>query len=125
MTGSRIQLYNGILLLIAFFGCRLAWGTHQTVHIYRDIWYVLHTPGCIEYASKNWLFSGPVLSMPDRAEIMRFSGAQVLPHWLAYVYLGSNTLLSALNFYWFWLMIAAVKKRFIPSEKKGAKIATE
>ncbi|KAK3172663.1 hypothetical protein OEA41_005987 [Lepraria neglecta] len=38
MNGSRIQLYNGILLLIAFFGCRLAWGTYQTVHIYRDIW---------------------------------------------------------------------------------------
>ncbi|KAL2037251.1 hypothetical protein N7G274_009940 [Stereocaulon virgatum] len=125
LTGSRIQLYNGILLLITFFGCRLVWGTYQTVHIYRDIWYVLHTPGGREPASKSWLSSSPVTSTPDRAEIMRFSGAQVLPPWLAYVYLGSNTLLSALNFYWFWLMIAAVRKRFVPAEKKTDKIATE
>ena len=124
MTGSRLQLCNGILLLLTFFGCRLVWGSYQTTRIYQDIWLVLHTPGGIEPPIKSWLF--PTLAtLPDRAEIMRFSGAQVLPPWLAFVYLSANTLLSALNFYWFWLMIATIKKRFFASKKRREKIATQ
>ncbi|KAK0511047.1 hypothetical protein JMJ35_006599 [Cladonia borealis] len=124
MTGSRLQLCNGILLLLTFFGCRLAWGVYQTTRVYQDIWLVLQTPGGIEPTTKSWLV--PTLATsPDRAEIMRFSGAQVLPPWLAFVYLAANTLLSTLNFYWFWLMIATVRKRFSASEKRRDKIATE
>lgn len=94
------------------------------MRVYQDILLVLHTPGGIEPPTKSWLF--PTLATsPDRDEIMRFSGAQVLPPWLAFVYLAANTLLSALNFYWFWLMIATVRKRFSASEKRRDKIATE
>ena len=124
MTGSRLQLCNGLLLLLTFFGCRLAWGVYQTTRVYQDIWLVLHIPGGIEPPTESWLF--PTLATsPDRVEIMRFSGAQVLPPWIAFVYLAANTLLSALNFYWFWLMIATVRKRFSASGERRDKIATE
>lgn len=39
-------------------------------------------------------------------------GCRVLPAWLAIFYVGANTALSVLNFYWFYKMVAAVRKRF-------------
>lgn len=30
MTGSNLQLYNGLALMASFFGCRLVWGSYQT-----------------------------------------------------------------------------------------------
>lgn len=39
-------------------------------------------------------------------------GDRSVPLWLAGLYLGSNTVLSVLQFYWFGKMIEAVRKRF-------------
>lgn len=49
---------------------------------------------------------------------MKFAGDEVVPVWLAFTYLGSNIVLNTLNFYWFNQMIKAVRKRFVPKEKK-------
>ncbi|KAI9825056.1 MAG: hypothetical protein M1832_001375 [Thelocarpon impressellum] len=116
MTGSRAQLYNGIALLVTFFGCRLVWGTYQTVLIYRDMWAAMHTPGAV---GVNSTAPFPGRSLDPGAEVMRFAGDQTMPLWLACTYLGSNTLLSCLNFYWFALMVRAVRKRFQPPKEKS------
>ena len=45
-----------------------------------------------------------------------------VPTWLAMSYLGANTVLSVLNFYWFGRMIQVLKSRFDkPKELKEKK----
>ncbi|KAK4693583.1 hypothetical protein P7C71_g3847, partial [Lecanoromycetidae sp. Uapishka_2] len=116
MTGTSFQLYNGIVLLVTFLASRLVWGTYQSLRMYQDIWLVSQTAGS---SAKNWYSSGPVSPSREPLGSMRFAGKRALPPWLPLVYLGSNTLLTLLNFYWFWRMIAAVKKRFPPPPPKG------
>ncbi|KZF25262.1 DUF887-domain-containing protein [Xylona heveae TC161] len=94
MTGSRPQLYNGILLLASFFCCRIIWGTYQSGRIFMDMF---------------------------RAILMRFSGDMHLPLWLAVTYLSSNVVLNSLNYYWFNKMIDAVRKRFQPPKEDKEK----
>ena len=45
MTGSRVQLFNGIALLATFFGSRVLWGNYQSIRIYSGVWTALYTPG--------------------------------------------------------------------------------
>lgn len=116
MTGGKAQLVNGIALLATFFGSRLVWGTYQSVKVYQDILAVLQQSAPDGLGSKAWT---------GESDVMRFADDKVLPLWLAYTYLSSNTLLIVLNFYWFWKMIETVTKRFrSPSEKK-TKFASE
>jgi hypothetical protein len=115
MTGSRTQLYNGIVLLATFFGCRLVWGVYQSVLIYNDVWRAWHavTPfasGCATFFAKTRL--NTLLNVP--------LDCRVMPTWLGALYVGANTVLTMLNFYWFSKMIAAVTKRFKPP-KTGEK----
>lgn len=90
MTGSTLQLVNGITLLTTFGGSRLVWGTYQNYNLYRDIWHAIKNPG----------------ELP-------------VPKWLAVGYVVSTTALSVLNFYWFGKMIEAVAKRFEKPKEKG------
>jgi len=48
-------------------------------------------------------------------------GCRSLPTWLALFYVGANTALSVLNFYWFYKMVGAVQKRFVPKDDKDVK----
>ncbi|KAF6809875.1 TLC domain-containing protein C17A2.02c [Colletotrichum plurivorum] len=111
MTGSRAQLYNGLLLLFTFFSCRLIYGTYQSVKVFTDI-----------YAAIN---VHPVLPAPRDIDddmrvltgVMRFATPRsTVPTWLAVTYLVSNITLNGLNFYWFIMMIRAVRKRFQPAK---------
>jgi len=107
MTGTRAQLYNGILLLGSFFGCRLVWGTYQSYLIYNDVWTAWHatTPmatSCAKFFRATNL--GALINMP--------MSCKVLPTWLGGFYVVANTLLTVLNAYWFVKMVAAVQKRF-------------
>lgn len=43
MTGSRVQLYNGVVLLMTFLGGRVLWGNYQSICIYSDLWKALNT----------------------------------------------------------------------------------
>ena len=119
MTGGRAQLINGIALLVTFFGSRLVWGTYQSVKVYQDILTVLQT-NASDNEVKSRIWAG------EKSEVMHFADdGKVLPLWLAYTYLGSNTILTVLNFYWFWRMIETVTKRFRSPPDKKVKLATE
>lgn len=116
MTGSRAQLYNGLVLIAMFFSCRLVWGTYQSALIYRDLWAGIHRGPDFLSAEKA--------DVPARyAETMQFVTTEdTIPIWLAAVYVVSNLTLNSLNFYWFFKMIDAVRKRFDPKAegKQGA-----
>ena len=113
MTGGYAQLVNGIALLVTFFGSRLVWGTYQSVKVYQDLGHILRTP---EFEIKSAVHG---------SAMTRFSKEHMLPPWLAYTYLASNTLLMLLNFYWFWRMIETVTNRFRSPQEKGVKYASE
>lgn len=109
MTGSRLQWYNGILLLFSFFSCRLVWGTYQSVRVYQDVWAGLHYEDGMQG-----------LKPEQNPAVMRFATGDQVPVWLAVVYLGSNVVLNTLNFYWFGKMIETVRSRFRGPRSKGA-----
>ncbi|MCJ1398457.1 hypothetical protein MMC11_001657 [Xylographa trunciseda] len=121
LTGSRIQLYNGLVLLATFFGCRLVWGTYQSIRVYQDVWAAIQSPGILPIIPTN---TTTAASIDPRAEILRFQGDGIVPVWLACTYLGSNIVLNTLNFYWFGKMIEAVKKRFRPAKRETVGLKT-
>ena len=131
MTGSKAQLYNGILLLFTFFSCRLVWGTYQSVRVYQDVWKALHhqpaTTAINIDALNGTAAAAGKSAAPLHDGIMRFAGEEFIPLWLAFTYLGSNVVLNTLNFYWFGKMIETVRKRFQPpkeTRRKEKAIAT-
>ncbi|KAI1814632.1 TLC domain-containing protein [Poronia punctata] len=125
MTGSRVQLYNGLVLIGMFFSCRLVWGTWQSVMVYRDL-YSGVTKG-FDYGAVTGVGKSEGTTVPaSYVETMRFVTPDTgLPLWLAVVYVASNLTLNSLNFYWFFKMIDAVRKRFEPAgpeEKQRLKV---
>lgn len=88
LTGSKLQWYNGMCLLAAFFMCRIVWGPIQSYYVFCDIFEAVRNP-----------------------PLTREEGV-VVPSWLAFLYLGSNITLNSLNYFWFSKMIDAVTKRF-------------
>ncbi|RDL38446.1 Uncharacterized protein BP5553_02786 [Venustampulla echinocandica] len=130
MTGSRAQLYNGIMLLFTFFSCRLVWGTYQTVRVYQDIWAAIHHQPAGTGIHMDALNNSTTAARdaaagksaaPIHGDIMRFAGEEYVPLWLAFTYLGSNIVLNTLNFYWFGKMIETVRKRFQPPKEERRK----
>lgn len=122
LTGSSIQWYNGMLLLLSFLSCRLVWGTYHSIRFNIDAWNAwngrtgyLPIPDAIK--TKN--INGLDLSWPN----VEYGG---VPTWLYLTFLISNLTLNSLNWYWFQKMIDAVFKRFRPQpgaaekEKKEA-----
>ncbi|KAF2674641.1 DUF887-domain-containing protein [Microthyrium microscopicum] len=108
LTGSSLQLYNGILLLVSFFGARIVWGGWQSWRIYSDVWSVwkdrgIMTKGCEMFWKATWV------DVPLQC--------RELPGWLGGFYVGANTALTVLNVYWFGKMVQAVRRRFVVAEK--------
>ncbi|KAI8724770.1 hypothetical protein NCS52_00046700 [Fusarium sp. LHS14.1] len=101
MTGTRAQLYNGLMLLFTFFTCRLVYGTYMSVSVFKDVWAGINTHPNIE------ALTTPVMAFAHEDS--------TVPVWLGAAYLASNITLNSLNFYWFFMMIRAVRKRFEPS----------
>lgn len=117
LTGSKVQLYNGIALIATFFSCRLVWGTYNSYRVFCDVWGAMQTePSYIPLTSDV----AQNLTVPTRYEsTMRFvTESSAVPLWLGALYLGANLTLNSLNFYWFVKMIQAVQKRFDPSQQK-------
>ncbi|GAB1311373.1 TRAM, LAG1 and CLN8 domain-containing protein [Madurella fahalii] len=113
MTGSKPQLYNGIALLATFFSCRLVWGTWQSAVVYVDMWQAIQTRPSEAYIAAA--FSDPSTAYDVDRNIMFFArDAAPVPLWLAGLYVVSNLVLNTLNWYWFFKMITAVRKRFEP-----------
>ncbi|KHN98598.1 DUF887 domain protein [Metarhizium album ARSEF 1941] len=111
MTGSKAQLYNGFLLLFSFFSCRLVYGTHQSVMVFRDIWSAIN-----RHPSPASLHSMAMQFATDTSTV---------PLWLGAVYLASNLTLNSLNFYWFVMMIKAVRKRFEPGQQPQTEVEVD
>lgn len=124
MTGSKLQWYNGMLLIGVFVSCRLVWGTWQSIVVYKDMF-----AGWTE--SRSFLegvpTNAPIFQVRDgalctnedclqaNAEISRFANHFIdteLPYWLPLIYVASNVALNGLNWYWISQMIDAVMKRF-------------
>lgn len=129
MTGSSLQWYNGMALLVVFFCCRLLWGTWQSVLVYIDMFSAL---------SQTWSagpssplnpvdISAQIFQARDdgslcineacvrsNAEITKYSThtATGVPTWLVVTYVTSNLILNGLNYYWFSKMVETVMKRF-------------
>lgn len=124
MSGSRLQLYNGIALLLTFFGCRIVWGTYQSIMIYADIYKGL-TQSSTGLEMDSLMDDGKCssnLSGGSGYEVPQNCGVGGdLPMWLVCVYLIGNTALSLLNVYWFMQMVKAVRKRFVPTTDEQVK----
>lgn len=117
LTGSKLQLYNGFILIGTFFSCRLVWGTWQSVMVFKDIWAALNNELTMFPAS---LKAAQNVTLPAQYEkTMGFvTESSSVPLWLAVVYMGANITLNSLNFYWFVKMIDAVRKRFTPKKEE-------
>jgi hypothetical protein len=113
LTGSKLQLYNGIALLVSFFSCRIVWGTYQSVLIYSDIYKALTATSANRMVPTD---NGKCTSNASRVDVGGLASCELgeLPMWLVSVYLLGNTALSLLNIFWFTQMVKAVRKRFVP-----------
>ncbi|KAG8165111.1 hypothetical protein KVR01_005386 [Diaporthe batatas] len=115
MTGSKAQLYNGIILLVTFFSARLIWGVGQSFVVWYDMYRALFTAPNTEFMSVTPADE----TLPGTEDIMMYAKeAGPLPYWLVAIYLVSNLALTTLNFIWFGKMIKAIRKRFdTPAEE--------
>lgn len=119
MTGTRAQLYNGLMLLFTFFSARLVYGTYQSYAAFKDIWALLGTNPVLPKAADG-------TELPASDVLLFATSATAIPLWLGVIYLISNCVLNFLNFYWFVMMIRAVRKRFVPTtEKKPLPVAAQ
>ena len=115
MTGSTIQLVNGIFLLVSFFGARIIYGSYISVSMFYDIYRALmfyrEHPNTPPLEKSVFAFDANPLSQ----EILKYAPATAyLPTLLWTSYIASNATLHILNFYWFGQMIKALRKRFNP-----------
>jgi hypothetical protein len=116
MTGTKAQLYNGIILLITFFSSRLIWGVGQSFVVWYDMYRGLYSAPNTEFMSVTPADE----KLPGAEDIMMYAKeAGPLPGWLVAIYLASNLALTTLNFIWFGKMIKAIRKRFDPPTEKS------
>lgn len=119
MTGTKAQLYNGIVLLATFASCRLIYGSIQSIYVYIDMWKAVHNSPDAGYIAASHLNS----TMTDpNINMMAFADGEPIPVWLVALYTASNITLNSLNWFWFRKMIAAVRKRFEPAPKEKVAI---
>ncbi|KAL4813245.1 TLC domain-containing protein [Aspergillus spinulosporus] len=136
MTGSKLQWYNGMALLVVFFCCRLIWGTWQSVLVYMDMFAALRETWSAGSSSplNPVNITAQIFQARDdgslcineacikaNAEITKYAKhtAVGVPTWLVVTYITSNLILNSLNYYWFSKMIDTVMKRFRPQKEKS------
>lgn len=112
---------NGAFLTTTFFLCRICWGTYSSYNTFTDMYSAyaaghavrVGTLGDVgEIQSKS---SGDIsLYYNEAAQEQAFMGDRYLPLWLPAIYLASNLVLNALNFWWFSKMISTIRSRFPP-----------
>jgi uncharacterized membrane-anchored protein YitT (DUF2179 family) len=115
MTGSTVQLINGIFLLVSFFGARIIYGSYISVSLFYDIYRCLRfyhaNPDVPPLGDSQFHLSGNLESQ----EVITYARANGhIPTILWTSYLASNVILHFLNIYWFGQMISALRKRFDP-----------
>jgi hypothetical protein len=112
MTGSTLQLINGILLLATFFCCRLVWGTYQSVRVFGDLYHA-YNAGPIAFTDAA-MHNSTAPNLGPKTDMLSYADGQTVPLWLAGAYLASNITLNGLNWFWFSKMIGTLRKRFDP-----------
>jgi hypothetical protein len=115
MTGSTLQLINGIILLVMFFSARIIYGTYISIRMFSDIFrglaFYRNNPTTPPLGNSTFALSRDLKAQ----EIVRYAPATAyLPVLLWTSYLASNVTLHILNYYWFGQMIKALRKRFDP-----------
>ncbi|KAG9199743.1 hypothetical protein G6514_007968 [Epicoccum nigrum] len=117
LTGSTLQLVNGIFLLLTFMSCRLFWGTYQSIRVFGDIW-AAYKAGPITFldpAIKSYdNITATDAGITERTAMLHFADGHNVPLWIAFAYLASNLVLNGLNWFWFTKMIETLRKRFDP-----------
>lgn len=116
MTGTTLQLVNGIMLLVTFFSCRIIWGTYQSIRVFSDV-YRAYTAGPFTLSdppSGKLNHNTTVANAAFKHNVLQFAQGQTVPLWLAGTYLASNLILNGLNWFWFGKMIETLRKRFDP-----------
>lgn len=117
MTGSTYQMINGIILISTFFGCRIVWGSLNSIYVFRDIWFAMNTRAATNGPGFEAGLAQDAKAIPSyqiTGDHMQFAGSRTLPMWLALSYLAANIVLNILNYYWFAKMIQTIRKRFDP-----------
>jgi TLC domain len=89
MTGSRPQLYNGIMLL------------YQSYRVLSDFW--------------RGVGVSPSPDAQSLVSMVYTTDSTIVPFWAFMSYFLSNMVLNFLNFFWFFKMVRAVGKRFEPN----------
>ncbi|KAI9723874.1 MAG: hypothetical protein M1828_003993 [Chrysothrix sp. TS-e1954] len=135
LTGSDLQLYNGVILITSFFGSRLVWGVWNTVSVFSDVWSAVQYQDTV--AGKAWLAKvrtevvaeavkasgksiegardlSDVLALSASEQVLGTAVPRPVPTWLAVMYLTANCTLTLLNVYWFGKMIETIRARFEP-----------
>jgi len=119
MTGSKAQLYNGMLLISSFFLARLVWGVYSSFWVFSDIYHAYQYQKTA--AGVQWLDHGALhtsagladaVGLGAKSEVLRHAANKHFPLWLAAVYVAANVTLNVLNVYWFGKMIDTIRKRF-------------
>ncbi|KAI4710955.1 hypothetical protein J4E89_004545 [Alternaria sp. Ai002NY15] len=116
MTGTTIQLVNGIILLCTFFSCRIVWGSYNSIRVFTDVYHA-YTAGAYTHSDPDVgkLSQNTTLHNAGfKHDILRFAEGQTVPLWLITAYLASNIILNGLNWFWFGKMIETLRKRFDP-----------
>jgi hypothetical protein len=123
LTGSKLQLYNGIALIFTFGSCRLVWGTYNSFLVAKDMWAALNNTPLTAATIAPALVENTTFPAQYTETMQYVDTTTTLPLWVTAVYLGSNLTLNSLNFYWFFKMIEAVRKRFDPKDQVKEKEA--
>ena len=115
LTGSRLQLVNGVVLLTTFLFCRLIWGPWQSFNVTVDViraYYLARSdpPIIAELAASNTTLTDMSFATGPASHV---------PLWLVSVYVAANVVLNFLNFYWFTKMITAIRKRFTGEKSRN------
>jgi hypothetical protein len=121
MTGSTLQLVNGVVFIISFFLSRLVWGTWQTYRMYSDVWNAWNNTGHLSKVCKPF-FNATNKIVGGSAWVNIPWRCRILPTWLGATYVGGLGLLTILNYWWFTQIISAVTKRFRVASKKSSAV---
>jgi TLC domain len=121
MTGSTLQLINGVFLLTSFAGARLVYGSYISVFMIFDIYRAVrlgsNMPNTPPLAQSSFALNATALYEDPLQALQVVKFAPDTPHvpvWMWGGYLASNFTLHILNWYWYGKMIAAIRKRFDP-----------
>jgi hypothetical protein len=102
LAGSKIQMVNGIVLMVTFASCRLLWGSYMTFTFFGDVFTAVQAdrPSFTLY---DYSPSESPLALEHRA-----------PGWVAVAFMCTHTVVMSLSVFWFSKMVAAVRKHVKP-----------